>query len=551
MKLFKKVLLAIIVVSSLIYILPAVMPIDESGYVVSAASVKISKTKYKMNKGEKFTLKVTGTKKTVKWSSSNKKVATVNSKGKVTAKKKGTVTITAKVGSKKYKCKITVEAPSISKKTYTMKKGKTVTLKIKGTTQKITWSSNNKSVATVNSKGKVTAKKNGTATITAKVGKSKYKCKITVGNVVKISETEHAINVGENFTLKITGTSEKITWSSSDTSIATVDKNGKVTAKKEGTATITATISKTKYTCEVYVENLTPWWLNESYAVQKGHTLDYSFDTKQKVSWSSSDTNIAKIDSKGVITGVNVGTATITAKVGNKKFDSKIYVREFKKDITMTTKVSNYGEDTVVAYFKNSSSLSYRIDATIYGYDANGKEVDTPYTSTYNTYSIIVRAGATIAYPLTFWKDCDTTCESYKITALENDYLYVTNVSKNASKVTLGLWDYDKEKYEQGIFERTEDLSKFRGGSYGLWAKNDSDKRISNIEYCIVGYNESGEVIYTRKDEKWSESAEPNSKTYFKGSSIFPAVMDDEKHSVLYYLTPSRVECYVLNITEE
>ena len=44
MKLFKKVLLAIIVVSSLIYILPAVMPIDESGYVVSAASVKISKT---------------------------------------------------------------------------------------------------------------------------------------------------------------------------------------------------------------------------------------------------------------------------------------------------------------------------------------------------------------------------------------------------------------------------------------------------------------------------------------------------------------------------
>ena len=88
MKLLKKVLLAIIVASALIYVMPSIMPIDESGYVVSAASVKISKTKYKMNKGEKFTLKVTGTKKTVKWSSSNKKVATVNSKGKVTAKKK-------------------------------------------------------------------------------------------------------------------------------------------------------------------------------------------------------------------------------------------------------------------------------------------------------------------------------------------------------------------------------------------------------------------------------------------------------------------------------
>ena len=142
---------------------------------------------------------------------------------------KGTfyVTITAKVRSKKYKCKIKVEAPSISKKTYTMKKGEKYTLKIKGTTQKIKWSSSDKKVATVNSKGKVTAKNNGKVTITAKVGKSKYKCKITVGNVVKISETEHAINAGENFTLKITGTSEKITWSSSDTSIATVDKNGK------------------------------------------------------------------------------------------------------------------------------------------------------------------------------------------------------------------------------------------------------------------------------------------------------------------------------------
>ena len=547
MKLLKKVLLAIIVACSLIYIMPTIMPIDESGYVVSAASVKISKTKYKMNKGEKFTLKITGTNKTVKWSTSNKKIATVNSKGKVTAKKKGTVTITAKVGSKKFKCKITVEAPSISKKTYTMKKGKTVTLKIKGTTQKITWSSNNKKVATVNSKGKVTAKKNGTATITAKVGKSKYKCKITVGNVVKISETEHAMNVGENFTLKITGTSEKITWSSSDTSIATVDKNGKVIAKKEGTATITGTVGKTKYTCTVYVENLDPWWCADyDIAVQKGHTYNLSFHTKQKITWSSSDSNIAKVDKDGIVTGVNVGKATITAKVGNKKLDFKLLVRDFKKDITMTTKASHDSDDSlgcVMAYFTNNSSISYLFDAEIHFYDANKKEI-----LSYVQYNVVSRAGATIAYPFPFRGSEYDDYASYEITVLDSDYFYVENVSNNASKVTVGVYGYDDEKRDQGIYEQTEDVSKL-GMNWSLWIKNDSDKKIKSVDFSIVGYNEEGEISFYYVDDE-RETVEAKSKVYCGGSRIFPTRYDEEKDE-LCTLTPYRVDCYVLDISEE
>ena len=549
MKLFKKVLLAIIVASALIYVTPSIMPIDESGYVVSAASVKISKTKYKMNKGEKFTLKVTGTKKTVKWSSSNKKIATVSSKGKVTAKKKGTVTITAKVGSKKYKCKITVEAPSISKKTYTMKKGKTVTLKIKGTTQKISWSSSDKKVATVNSKGKVTAKKNGSVTITAKVGKSKYKCKITVGNVVKISETEHAINVGENFTLKITGTSEKITWSSSDASIATVDKNGKVTAKKEGTATITATIGKTKYTCTVYVEDLDPWWNgDDDLALQKGHTYErLAFNTKQDVSWSSSNSNIAKVDKDGTVTGINVGSATITAKVGNKTFTFKLIVRDFKNDITMTTKSSHDSDDSmgvVIAYFKNNSSISYLFDAEIRFYDANKKEI-----LSYVQYNITSRAGATIAYPFPFRGSDYDDYASYEINVLDSDYFYVTNVSNNANKVTVGVYGNDAEKLEQGIYERTEDVSKL-GMNWSLWVKNDSDKKLSSVEFSIVGYNEKGDISFYYVDDEDYSTIEPNTKKYCGGSRMFPTWYDEEKDE-LCTLTPSRVECYVLNISEE
>lgn len=180
MKTIKKILCSILISLMTLFVIPTVMPIFETGYTVEAATVKISKTKYTMNKGEKYTLKVKGTKKKVKWSTSNKKVATVNSKGKVTAKKKGTVTITAKVGSKKYKCKITVEDPSISKSKINLEEGNTYTLKVKNTKTTVKWSSSDKKIATVNSKGKVTAKKVGTATITAKVGNKKLKCKVTV-----------------------------------------------------------------------------------------------------------------------------------------------------------------------------------------------------------------------------------------------------------------------------------------------------------------------------------------------------------------------------------
>ncbi len=79
----------------------------------SAATVKISKKSVTIDAGSTATLKITGTSKTVKWSSSNKSVATVSSTGKykakITAKKAGAAKITAKVGDKKYTCKVTVK----------------------------------------------------------------------------------------------------------------------------------------------------------------------------------------------------------------------------------------------------------------------------------------------------------------------------------------------------------------------------------------------------------------------------------------------------------
>lgn len=148
--------------------------------LAATKTVALNKKKVTLYVGTSKTLKVKGTSKTVKWSTSKKSIATVSSKGKIKAKKAGITTITAKVAGKKYSCKVTVKNPYLNKKKLSLKEGGSYRLKITGTTAK-SWSSNNKKVAIVSSKGKVTAKKAGSATISCngKNGK-KYTCKVVV-----------------------------------------------------------------------------------------------------------------------------------------------------------------------------------------------------------------------------------------------------------------------------------------------------------------------------------------------------------------------------------
>ena len=83
------------------------------------AKIKLNKTKISLQRGKTYTLKVKGTKKKVKWSSNKKTIATVTRKGKVTAQKPGTAVITAKIGKKKYKCKVKVWQKTTKKPTKT------------------------------------------------------------------------------------------------------------------------------------------------------------------------------------------------------------------------------------------------------------------------------------------------------------------------------------------------------------------------------------------------------------------------------------------------
>lgn len=243
----KKVLISLLTVL-MIMGTPIVMNFDSPiGIQDVYAAVKINKKTARVLKGKKITLKVTGTKKKVTWSSNKKSIATVNSKGVVTGKKKGTATITAKVGGKKYTCKVTVETPSLNKTNVSITKGKTYQLKLQGTSQKVTWSTSNKSIATVTSSGKVTAKKKGTVYIKAKVQGKTYSCKVTVKNPsVKITPKK-GIYVSNTkakesdpcYTLSIT----KISSSSISFSICKVGYNA---SPIYDTHTIKATISGNK-----------------------------------------------------------------------------------------------------------------------------------------------------------------------------------------------------------------------------------------------------------------------------------------------------------------
>lgn len=205
------------------------------------------------------------TDKSVTWTSSNPGVATVDSTGKVTAVAAGSTTITVKTTDGEFTAtctvsvtaKVAVTGVSVSPTSKTLNKGETVTLTATvspstATNKNVTWSSNNTSIATVDSEGKVTGIAAGTATITVttadggKTATSTITVNPTPVSGVSLDQPAITLKVGASQTLVATVTPEDadnkdVTWSSSNTSVATVDSTGKVTAVAEGNATVTAT----------------------------------------------------------------------------------------------------------------------------------------------------------------------------------------------------------------------------------------------------------------------------------------------------------------------
>ena len=284
-----------------------------------------------------------------------------------------------------------------SQESYSVRKGSKITLVaiVKPSelaSSKLTWTSGDPSIATVDSNGVVKGLKEGTVviTVTSANGK-KTTCTVTVTtNIVNVDSitldpSSATLNVGDTNQIAAiikpaNATERDVVWSSSDSSIVSVDDKGIIKGLKPGTATITV---KTKdgsvvATCtvtvkEVPVESITFDTNNLSVKVgttaQINATIKPSNATNKELIWTSSDDSIASVDSNGKVTGKKVGSVTITAKSKDGSVQATCTVTVTEADILVEDIILTPEKDVI----KNGSST--QINATIVPSNATNKEL--------------------------------------------------------------------------------------------------------------------------------------------------------------------------------
>ncbi len=385
---------------------------------IAVDGIAISDTSMTLNKGswKQLSAVITPTNAAnpaVTWSSSNTAVATVDSTGKVTAvgipsgADYGEAIITAQTSnasvyatcSVKVISAILITSLTLNKSELALNVGDEETLTVTGTPSNATnktlvWKSSNPDVASV-SAGKVIAASKGTAVITATAtdGSDKYvSCVVTVSNIqiLNVYLDKSSLDLSEGDTAKITATiyptnatTATLKWTSSNTSVATVDSKGNIVAgATKGYAIITASatdgsgkfaecvvLSKPK----VHVTGLT---------INYGTTLDLLANdstylkatvlpanaTASTVTWSSSNTAIASIDaSSGLLKGLALGEATITATADGKSVTIKINVTNteynygvatgFKRRVNVREKASGLSKAVGFAYIGDTFKI--------------------------------------------------------------------------------------------------------------------------------------------------------------------------------------------------
>ena len=344
----------------------------------------------------------------IAWTSSDPSIATVDSTGKITAKgllsgkDYGDAIITAQTSNSSVRATVTVHVLSailttsltLNKSDLALNVGDMETLTVTGnpanaTNKTLIWTSSNTDVASVTSAGKVTANTKGTAVIKAAStdGSGKYvSCVVTVNNIqilnVSLDKASFDLSEGDTAAVKATiyptnSSNQTLKWTSSNSSVATVDGKGNITAgSTKGYAIITAAATDGSGKSAECVVLSKPKIAITGLTINYGTALDLMLGdatylkatilpanaTTQTVTWASSDTSVATVDAAGLLKGVKLGEATITATGDGKTVSIKI---------TVTNTEYNYG---VAANFRrrvnvraNASGLSKLV-----GYAYNG-----------------------------------------------------------------------------------------------------------------------------------------------------------------------------------
>ncbi len=358
-----------------------------------ASGISLEMTELTLGVGDSYTVGVTftpedSTERLINWSSQNSKIASVNSDGTITGVSVGNTVIFARIASGEM-AQIMVAVNNKlgnmtldkSKKTITV--GATFTLKpiftpSNASNKKVTWSSSNKSVATVSTSGKVKGIKGGTSMITcvSKDGGYTASCFVSVVEKVtsvKLNHTSYKLTVGKNIQLKATvssngATNKIVKWTSSNKKVATVNSRGKVTAKKLGTCTIKAkaTDGSGEYaTCKIRViRRATRLSISQSYIkLYEGNSrllkakVRPSNASNKRVKWSSSNSSIAVVSSKGKVTGVAEGTAKISVKTTDGSNIKATCVVKVEKRVPVTSMTVSASDIVMVKGTSQNASV--------------------------------------------------------------------------------------------------------------------------------------------------------------------------------------------------
>lgn len=350
-------------------------------------SVKLDKSSITLGTTETYTLKTTvenGTLSQVSFTTDNSKVAGIDSNGKITAFGTGTATITAQTyNGKTASCTVTVkklaDSITLNKTSITLGVGEKYDLNssIPNNTAAYyrLYYSNNTAIAPVQkSGGLVTAKTAGTTTIRCKLSNGKEAiCKVTVKSApsrVTVSDKSATLKVGQSKTLKATlnnnAYSYRSTWTSSNTYVATVNSTGKISAKSQGTATITyKTYNGKTASCKLTVSgsvakciDVSTWQGSIDFNKVKSAGYDYviiraGYGKEKSQKDNMFETNYKKAKSAGLKVGVywfsyamSPSTATAEADaclscIKGKKFELPVYY-DMEYQPAMSTSNSNY-----------------------------------------------------------------------------------------------------------------------------------------------------------------------------------------------------------------
>lgn len=362
-------------------VLPETVEVTEdSNDTIDSAPItefQLSHTQYTMTAQDTFTLSViTNSEELIRWSSSAPEIASVDSFGIVTAHKSGTAVITAAltdINGIVYSadCTITVKNTiSLNRSSYTVYTGTKKTYALKATVRPsgtVIWKSSDTKVATVDKAGKITPKKAGKTTITASSGGSSASCSVTVKKPSLTLGSKKTIYLKNPVTLKAKATpSGKISWHSSNSKIVTVDKNGKVTPKKTGKATISATCNGITKKCSITVKKPSISASSSSVYVlaENGEQLFATTKVTAGIRWKSSNTKVATVDKNGYVTGKKAGTATITAYIpgASAKFQVTVLKNNYKLNFTKHKLITGSSAYLYMKGIGTASSVYFQTD---------------------------------------------------------------------------------------------------------------------------------------------------------------------------------------------